>query len=82
MRNSNPCSELGYRHVKKNREIAKTCQKTWENSEKSWKSEYNLFRKIHGVLKIVQAQSTLNFLSFLKICSWAANTLSVDIFFP
>ena len=65
-RNSNPSSELGY-HIKKSREIAKICWKKRVNSEKSRKSEYNLLRKIHGILKVLRAQSTSNLLSFLKI---------------
>ena len=49
--NPNPSSELAY-HVKKNRETAKIRRKTRGNSEKSRKSEYNLFKKIHGILKV------------------------------
>ena len=57
MRNSNLYSELGY-HVKRNREIPKTCRKTRENSKKSRESVYSLIRKIHGILKVLRAQIT------------------------
>ena len=49
---------------KVNREIAKTCRKTWENSKKLRKSVYNLFRKIYGIPKIFLAQITYNLLYF------------------
>ena len=61
-------SELRIRlPCKENRKIAKICRKTRENSEKPWKSVYHLIRKIHGILKVLRAQSTCNWLSFLEI---------------
>ena len=45
----------------------KNLSKNEENSKKSRGSVYNLIRKIHGILKALQAQSTCNLLSFLKI---------------
>ena len=66
MKNSNLSSELGY-HVKRNREIAKIYWKTRENSKKSRESLYNLIRKVHGIVKVLQTRGECNSLSFLKI---------------
>ena len=66
IRNPNLTSELDY-HVMINRGIAKTCRISRENSKKPRKSAYNLIRKIHGILKVLQAQNTWNLLSSLKI---------------
>ena len=47
--------------------IGSPCKAKPENSKKTRKNEDNLFRRMHGILKILRAQSTCNLLSFLEI---------------